>query len=501
MTEMNISRSPTGQAPRLTMVWTILRVGVLLLLLVVTGLFVGERRSQWGWAYPGSLAEWQRYGYVALDHDWRGSYDVELLNAGWYVDANPPPCATSPGGMDRALLIRVKQWPEWPGLAWLESMVEAHPGSLWLVGNEPDCIWQDNLLPEEYAAIYYDIYWAIKVWDSSALVAPGAIVQPTPLRLAWLDRVLTRYAEIAVPNGKDPLMPMDAWNIHNQILQEVEDSWGADIPPGIDPEGGVDRDFYDGYRVDIFVDQIWAFREWMAQNEYGGYPLIVSEYGILVPEGWGGYDADDVNAFMDATFDFLSTATSEASETLGDPTDGHRLVQRWAWYSLDDIPYDQVLEQGFNGNLFDPYTTNITGYGLNFGGHTGSLLPLEYIDLRPGGLRYDPPEPVAPGQLVSRKVQAEVRNVGNLPAGPFTVRLACSGAPEPLLRPVARLDAGSSVWVEFNISGLTLGAYTIEVTVDVGEQVLEVTECDNQLTGVMVVPADTAYLPVTARYH
>jgi len=484
-------------------VWTILRVGVLSLILVGTGLFAGERRSQWGWAYPVSLIERQRYGFVALSVGWRGSYDVELLNAGWYVDANPPLCAASPGGMDRALLIRVKHWPEWPGWAWLESMVEAHSGSLWLVGNEPDCIYQDDLLPEDYADIYYEIYWAIKGWDPTALVSPGAIVQPTPLRLAWLDRVLARYAEIAVPNGKEPLMPVDVWNIHNQILREYSyrcdpaQSWGADIPPGFDDCQGVWREIQDNDSIDIFTQQIWDFRAWMASRGYAGKPLIITEFGVLMPVEFG-FDQERVNAFMDATFQFLA---GTAHLELGDPMDGGRLVQRWAWFSLDEFPYDPILGAGFNGNLFDPYTTNITGYGLNFGGHTAPLPPLEYVELRPGELRYEPPEPVAPGEVVSRKVWAEVRNLGNLPAGPFTVRLTRSGTSEPLLRPVARLDAESSVWVEFNISGLTVGAYTIEVTVDVGEQVPEVTECDNELTGIMVVPADIVYLPVIARTH
>ncbi len=486
---MNASHLPTGRAPRVSVAWTILRIAVLCLMLVGTGLFAGERRSQWGWAYPGSLAERQRYGFVALSADWRGSYDVDQLGAGWYVDANPPLCAASPGGMDRALLIRVRDWKDSPRLAWLESMVEAHPGALWLVGNEPDCIYQDNLLPEDYAQIYYDIYWAIKDWDKTALVSPGGIVQPTPLRLAWLDRVLDQYAVIAQPD-QGPLMPVDVWNIHNQILQEVEDDWGADIPPGfdgIDPEG-VTPGIQDNDNIDIFTQQIWDFRAWMAANGYGVYPLIITEFGVLMP--FEEFDETRVNAFMDATFEFLSTATSEE---LGDPDDGHRLVQRWAWFSLNDL-------EGFNGNLFDPYTADITAYGLNFRGHTVSLPPLEYIDLRPGALRYDPPEPVAPGQVVSRKVYVEVRNLGNLPAGAFTVRLAYNGETSgQLLRPVVGLDAGSSAWVEFDVPGLTVGAYTVEVTVDVDDLVPEVTECDNKLTAIMVVPADIVYLPLTAR--
>ena len=95
-------------------------------------------------------------------------------------------------------------------------MVDSHPGSLWLVGNEPDCIWQDNVLPGDYAHVYHQIYTAIKGRDPTALVSPGGIVQPTPLRLQWLDRVLPEYRDV---NGVQ--MPVDVWNIHNAILREA----------------------------------------------------------------------------------------------------------------------------------------------------------------------------------------------------------------------------------------------------------------------------------------
>ncbi len=71
----------------------------------------------------------------------------------------------------------------------LGPVVEANPGVIWLIGNEPDCIWQDNVRPEEYARIYHDLYAFIKSRDASSQVAAGGIVQPTPLRLEYLNRV------------------------------------------------------------------------------------------------------------------------------------------------------------------------------------------------------------------------------------------------------------------------------------------------------------------------
>ena len=471
------------------------RFGVVLVILALLVLALGERRPEPVLAFPGSLVDWQRYGFIATAANWRRKFDVSQLGAGWYVDANPPACATSPGGMDRALLIRVLDWTP-DRLLWLESMVDAHPGALWLVGNEPDCIWQDNVLPEAYAAIYHQIYTAIKARDPSALVSPGGIVQPTPLRLQWLDRVLQAYAS----QNEGALMPVDVWNIHNAILREARGEWGADIPPGFDDiDTGVLREVADNDRLDIFTQQIWDFRAWMAGKGYAGYPLIVTEFGILMPVEFG-FDQARVNTFMDGAFAFLRTATSSAPGTLGDPTDGNRLVQRWAWFSLDVPPWNQTTNEGFNGNLFDPYTTSITSYGLNFRKHTVALPALDYEDLRPGGFRFEPLGPVGQGELVNRQVEVEVRNLGSLDSGPFIVTLQFNGPVSGgAQQTIPSLPAGSNTWVPFELAQLSQGVYALTVSVDPDDRIPETTECDNLLTMTMVVPSDVTYLPLVAR--
>ncbi len=488
--------------PRLTQrsIRGVSRAGLLLLMLALSVLVSGEHRSEVSRAYPYALSERQRIGFVATSSTWRDDFDVAQLGAGWYVDASPPACATSPEGMDRALMIKVHRWKEHPAWIWLETMVDSHPGSLWLVGNEPDCIHQDNLWPEAYAEIYDEIYTAIKGWDDTALVSPGGIVQPTPLRLEWLDRVLLRYAEI---HPEAPQMPVDVWNIHNAILNEVDydcdptNAWGAEIPPGIDACEGVLREMGENDRTDIFEQQIWTFREWMADNGYAGHPLIITEFGVLMP-----LDADRVNTFMDWTFDFLQTATSTDLDYLGDPDDGFRLVQRWAWFSLDNPPYDfnDPQPNTFNGNLFDPYTTEITGYGLNFETHTSSLPLPDYVDLRPVGFWFQPLMPVPAGETVNRTVEVEVRNLGTQDSGPLAVVLVYAGpASGQLLRTIPNLPAGSSEWLSFELARLSQGAYDISAGVDPDNEVPETTECDNELEAIMVVPANVTYLPLVTR--
>jgi hypothetical protein len=236
-----------------------------------------------------------------------------------------------------------------PNAEEIAEIAQANPGSFWLVGNEPDVIWQDNTEPETYAWLYHDAYTAIKGADPTAQVAIGGVSQPTPLRLRYLDAILEAYRQ---QFGTE--MPVDVWNIHNFILQEKRGSWGVDIPPGLSDDEGMLYEVDDSGNLDIFRQQIVDLRRWMAQRGYQDTPLIVSEYGILMPEDYG-FPPERVAIFMTSTFDFFLTATDPA---LGYPEENYRLVQLWCWYSLDDS-----ADHYPTGNLFDPQTGNMTTVG------------------------------------------------------------------------------------------------------------------------------------------
>ncbi len=121
----------------------------------------------------------------------------------------------------------------------------------------------------------------------------------------------------------------------------------------------------DNDNIEIFKGQIRAFRKWMKARGQQNKPLIISEYGVLMPVLYG-FDHNRVKAFMYASFDYMLTATDAG---LGYPQDGNRLVQRWAWYSLNDQPWDIATGEGFNGNLFDPETGEITPLGKDYGAY------------------------------------------------------------------------------------------------------------------------------------
>jgi hypothetical protein len=295
-------------------------------------------------------------------------YDVASLHIAWYSDwwvaLNPP----RPNGVEYAQLVSVTEGEIAPSLAQLGPMVDANPGSLWMIGNEPECVHQGNTTPEQYAEAYHELYTFIKERDPIAQIAIGGVVQPTPLRLEWLDRVWDHYQALYGQR-----LPVDVWNIHNMILPEVRGGWGCEIPAGLSEDSGRLYGVDDNDNMAYFTEQIVDFRTWMRERGEQDKPLIISEYGILMPKEYG-FPPERVKAFMYATFDYMLTARDPF---LGYPADENRLVQRWLWYSLNDRPWDPATGAGYNGELFDyrypQYPGVLTEHGLNFEAYTDAL--------------------------------------------------------------------------------------------------------------------------------
>jgi hypothetical protein len=242
--------------------------------------------------------------------------------ATWRLQVEPE----QPNGAFFWQMIRVSETGPVPSLAEIDAAIASAPGSTWLIGNEPDVIHQDNVTPQRYAAIYHDLYHHIKERDPTAHVAIAGVAQPTPLRLAYLDIVLDTYQErYGAP------MPVDVWNVHAFILREEHDSWGVDIPPGMDDMLATKYEIGDHLDLDIFRAFIVDFRAWMAERGYADRPLLVSEYGFLMPYEYGFSEAQVID-FMTAAFDFFISARNDT----GLAADDHRLVQWWLWFILED---------------------------------------------------------------------------------------------------------------------------------------------------------------------
>jgi len=191
----------------------------------------------------------------------------------------------------------------------------------------------------------------------------GGVVQPTPLRLRWLDRVLKNYEQ-----RYGVKMPVDIWNIHNTTLREKKGDYGAGIPAGINATQGRLYDWWQVDDIDVFKRHVVDMRRWMAARGERDKPLFITEYGFLYPSSW--FDALDgpsgderVRIYMSETFAYLLEATDDK---LGYPADGNRLVQRWAWYSLNGWRWEEDAVDGFNGELFTFGTRKMTIHGEHY---------------------------------------------------------------------------------------------------------------------------------------
>lgn len=323
-----------------------------------------------------------RFGF---DSGSLSGYDVAQLHAGWYSDWHASLDPAHPDALTYVQLIRFHAGqcpPEGelyedpaevmvePSRSEIAEIAAAHPGSLWLIGNEPDsCFQRQPVLPEVYAHVYHEYYNYIKGLDPTAIIANGGIVQPTPCRLEYLDIVWDTYQQ-----AYGEPMPVDVWNIHAFILYEHESSSGARWPPGVDPGCAMDYP-RDADNIDVFRGNLIDFRQWMKNKGEHDKPLIITEYGILWP-GWlldedrHGWSSDRVSHFMTRTFDLF---LNETFPTIGYPADDHRLVQAWAWFS--------TFHDGYNGDLFYRDSGELSPIGQAYADYTAALTETNLADL------------------------------------------------------------------------------------------------------------------------
>lgn len=372
---------------------------------------------------PPFAAPYERFGVNVIRDYGKAARDYDMLQTrtGWYLDYATTGATRQPVTYVRVLRIGDLATSNWRSI--VEDALTGQRGALWFIGNETDRYSQDGMPADEYARIYHRTYTYIKELDPTAAVGNAAIIQATPIRLRYLDAFVRAYVDLY---GNRP--PVDYWNIHNFVLREELNSWGASIPPGQEAYAGEGK-LYEVWQhgdIEIFKSHIFAFRQWMAANGYRNVPLTVSEYGILMPpdywaaaDGSRVYDYSFVRDFMLASFDFFLTATDPAT---GYPQDGNRLVQSWAWFSLNDRIFDQATQRGSNGNLLDHDTGALMALGQDLANYLAPLYS-DYRDLAVRQITVTPPE-VADGQTPGTiEVEIWVQNRGNLAASNAKVQV------------------------------------------------------------------------------
>jgi hypothetical protein len=255
-------------------------------------------------------------------------------------------------------------------------------------------------------------------------------------------------------------------------------------------------DIHDTHNLNEFKDRLGAFRQWMADRGYRHVPLWITEYGTQLPYYdspyvWDGvaYDEADSRDFMYGSFDFMLTATDP---TIGYPPDNDRLVQRWIWYSLDDMDY--------GGALFDPYNITPFQLGLDWGAYTSGLTPA--VDLVAVDISQDS-VPLSNGESVTLTLRGRVSNAGNiLLTEPAVVRftddqgvqIGDATALSDALEGCGHTSEVTVVWTD-----VAPGSHTVTLEVDFGDQVAEGREDNNVVTSKILVATASVYLPVTSR--
>jgi hypothetical protein len=173
------------------------------------------------------------------------------------------------------------------------NWVDANPGKIWIIGNEPDLGGQDGLTREQYAAMFHTYYTFVSARDASAEFAVAALSgDAVPGNVGWdiswweyvLDYYQTTYGE---------QMPVDIWNFHCYA-------------------SGSNRDAQ--YVFDIYID---PFVDWVNTVDGGVYSdceIWCTEFGV-------GFWHSFINAEWVAPFMHRYCLLFEQSE-----------VDRWFWF-------------------------------------------------------------------------------------------------------------------------------------------------------------------------
>ncbi len=362
-----------------------------------------------------------RYGATPADDDsGEKAAVISRLGAGWYLTFNvSAPSQPPENDADFAHMMHVQQKKN--GFVYLpgydiqppldnkmKTRIQNNPGDLWIIGNEidrgpspgeenPANRGQGDTHPEIYALAYHEVYKFIKNIDPTAQVAISGLVEVTPGRLQYLDKVWNTYMqEFGQP------MPVDVWTMHLYILPEVQPdgvtpNGVANVALGTNPALGKRESggnaaacsnpgvycIAEHDSLEIFAEQVVAMRQWMANHGQRQKPLLLSEYSILYPnvdDGDTCFIQDEygncftparVLNFMNKTFDYLNNTAKNPN--LGYTLDNNRLIQQYMWFSIYNEGVGEVsnlvekdlvtftpLGQAFKNQVFnEPVTQNL----------------------------------------------------------------------------------------------------------------------------------------------
>lgn len=219
-----------------------------------------------------------RFGVILSDTNYY-EQTLELLGVRWYQDYSYDTRGI-PKGTTKVLKVRSNRAPIADEL---QASARSRPGSYWMIGNEPNEPGQDDVSPEDYAAVFHQYVSIIKGADPTArIVGPEILNFDTtctgcagfPSGHSWLDSFRRSYRSAF---NTEP--PIDIWSIHTYNLD-----W--ERLPQVD------------YQAQI--REIQAFRAYLdAVPALKSVPIWLTEFSVLW--GYDGIRWNDQNGTMIAS--------------------------------------------------------------------------------------------------------------------------------------------------------------------------------------------------------
>lgn len=481
-----------------------------------------------------------RYGVATLS----GAQNelIDELGAGWHLNFSMN-IGPTPNGSQFVPVIRVTQdklkdgtyldsFTAYPSIATadpnapssLRYWLGQRPVVTWIVGNEVDrgpnpgstVSGQGDIYPAVYARAYHDIYQYIKQYDPTATVAISALVQVTPGRLQYLDKVWDAYLA-----AYGTTIPVDVWNMHLYILPELDAAGNpnsiANIALDTNPALGRRESggntalcaldevycFAEHDDMTVFAEQIVDMRIWMKNHGQQNKPLILSEYSLLYPyedKGNGNCFLQDeygncftrprVITFMTNSFNYMETAIDP---NLGYPLDGNRLIQQWLWFSIS-----HGTNAGSVSNLTDDEVT-LNEIGQMFRNTVMTIPPT--VNLIPD--QASNPIVFAGAGTADVNLWLTFRNNGNTALRqPFSVTFYANAALTNVIGTAIvsnddMIGCGQQAYQASTIwNNLPVGTYPFWAKVDSTGTISESDENDNVITGTVTVNESGVLLPV-----
>ena len=242
--------------------------------------------------------------------------------------------------------------------------------------------------------------------------------------------------------------------------------------------------------LDMIVQQIRDFRQWMADHGQRNKPLIDTEFGILVAEDLG-FDYPRVRTFMLGSFNrFLND--------LVDPNLGY--PARWqssvtGMVLVGDCPSISSRAAINHSGLYDDLTYAIKPLGIDFANFVAPLKQ-NYRDMEAYSLALTPYWPLFAGDPSVVNVKTVVRNLGNVSTGPFQVAaklgngtLITNWTVPDLAK---RFEPGHRQELSYNWQTMVTGNRTVQIIVDEPDQIVEpCANSNNTRSAQLVVPGST----------